>query len=68
MVEYNKVVNGLKHCTSNADEPCLGCPYWENKICKADVQTDALELLEAYKKEIEYLTRVCDDFMRGAMQ
>ena len=72
MVDYNKVINGLK-CCIRMGNMCKKCPY-EAGCRDTDLlygmwhlMNDVLEILEAYKKEIEDLTCVCDDFMSGAM-
>lgn len=50
MADKEKVINGLKHCTS-ARMGCFECPYSEDGFsaksdCKLQIDRDALELLE----------------------
>jgi len=41
-----KVVDGLKHCLDGAAGCLKGCPYAEEKRCRAKLMQDALDALE----------------------
>ena len=46
MIDLEKVVRGLKCCTSKYTDECPKCPYEERGLCSAMLKKDALYLLE----------------------
>ena len=58
MVDREKVIEGLEHCSSG--EGCRGCPYNKTEsghACLFDCVRDALALLKEQEERIGVLTR-----------
>ena len=56
MTKLDKVIKGLEYHASGCEDVDM-CPYWNDKMCLANLLGDALELLKKQKKTIKKTAR-----------
>ncbi len=62
MVDLEKVIKGLEHCSSG--DGCKGCPYSQSEnghVCSFNCIREALALLKEHEKEIESLNAALEN-------
>lgn len=52
MKDQKIIVEALKRCTREIQQPCKNCPYYNsgNSQCIADLMRDALKWLEVFEE------------------
>lgn len=70
MSDYEKVVRGLKICSTKQNLPCIECPYYNgvSSQCLQRLKNDALDLIVAQQSGAEKIIYRYREEMRRAVE